>query len=1228
MTDKKSRPAVQERIRALKISYFEQLPEKVGMITSLWKYLTEENWSADKHEQFYREVHSLAGSGETFGFKQLSTHARQLEKFFSNTNETAQPTPDTIDQLSALVNALVEVVNTFEFDPDETTTLLAESQKPQPNHTAPAISTEQIYLLLNDQLETEGFVSLLESKAQKVTVFRGFDELNEAIRQTIPQALVMDIEYSEGKTSGIDALAEIHNRAPNLPLLAISSKDDIETRLAVLRSGIGHLFTRPLDSKRLVGLLLNIINRTADSPYRVLIVDDDVQLSGFYAETLGAENIIVETLNKALSVIDTINSFKPDLILLDIHMDDINGIEAATLIRQFPEHDTIPIIFLSTETNIQSQLSAIDQVGDFIKKPVWPEYLITTVISKCRHARKLRETQLNLEKTLREYESQKLAMDQHSIVSISDAGGKITYVNHRFCDISGYNEAELIGQDHRIVKSNEHSPEFYKQLWTTIRAGDVWHGEIKNRKKNGEPYWVESTIVPFLNKAGNPYQYISVRTDITAIKNNEIAEKNTKQRLTEQNTALVILTNNEKLFEHDRTAAFKTITEITAETLHIDRASIWFFDNNQSELHCETLYNNIEKQHQTQESLLFNALPEHIRKVLHERIIVVDDVKLEAQSHHEANKNYLNQNGICSVMSAGIYSGGICVGMVCFETITDVRHWWPEDTNFITTIADFVGLLLEQWERLAAQNALKESELRLKQSQEFANIGTIDLEIPTMNLYWSDIVTPLLGYAPGTSPGFDKFINAIDPRDRDNVIAELTECLENGDEFNREFRVVWPDKVIRWLSGSGNITYDDNGKPLHMLGVIRDITVRKNVQDELILAKENAEQANRAKSEFLSRMSHELRTPMNAILGFAQLLEVGDDNLTASQADSVDEILNAGRHLLELINEVLDLSRIEAGKLELHCEVVDFSSIFDECIKLLTPLAREKNISVNNNLDTSHSLNVYADRMRLKQVIVNLLSNAIKYNHDNGSITVSCSQKPNDKLKISISDTGIGIAEEQHPYVFQAFERAGLNNSGIEGSGIGLVITKHLVDLMGGSIHFESNIGQGSTFYIELPQDQEVADIHIHHKSIRSNKVIKTQKAISTTFSILYIEDNLANMKLVNNILTKRESVKLIPAITAEEGLKLAQVNPPNLILLDINLPGMDGFEALDEIKENNKLKDIPVIAVTAQAMPYDIERYKQSGFSDYMAKPLEVSKLLKIIDDYIKLDDKKKHQA
>lgn len=392
-----------------------------------------------------------------------------------------------------------------------------------------------------------------------------------------------------------------------------------------------------------------------------------------------------------------------------------------------------------------------------------------------------------------------------------------------------------------------------------------------------------------------------------------------------------------------------------------------------------------------------------------------------------------------------------------------------------------------------------------------------------------------------------------------------------------------------------------------VLDTLTQRLLRRNL--ELVQAKAEAEAANQAKSEFLSSMSHELRTPMNAILGFGQLLEI-DDTLAAEHKDNVREILNGGRHLLELINEVLDLAKIESGHIELSLEPVEVDTVIQECLTLMATLAVRRGIQIAH--DGVTGMVVRADRTRLKQVLLNLLSNAIKYNHVGGHVQLDVRTVGADRLRMVVTDTGPGISAERLAELFQPFNRLGAENSNIEGSGIGLTITRRLVELMGGVVVVESEVGVGSTFWIELPRESLPAS---HPKDTAADGQTLAQRLAAAQHTVLYIEDNPANVRLVAQILGQRQHIHLLTAHTPELGLELARARRPELILLDINMPGMDGYQVLALLKADEQLKAIPVVAVTANALPRDLARGKAAGFKGYLTKPLNVQKFLKTID-------------
>ena len=388
----------------------------------------------------------------------------------------------------------------------------------------------------------------------------------------------------------------------------------------------------------------------------------------------------------------------------------------------------------------------------------------------------------------------------------------------------------------------------------------------------------------------------------------------------------------------------------------------------------------------------------------------------------------------------------------------------------------------------------------------------------------------------------------------------------------------------------------------------------KNV--ELEQARFIADKANLAKSDFLSSMSHELRTPLSAILGFAQMMEIGASPPTDSQKRSIEQILKAGWYLLELINEILDLAQIESGRLSMSLEPVSLAEVLRECEAMVVPQAQKRGISLAfTHFDMPCIVKV--DRTRVKQVLINLLSNAIKYNRTGGNVVVESVLTTAKSIRISVRDTGDGLEPEQLAQLFQLFNRLGKESNDEQGTGIGLVVSKRLVELMGGVIGVESTVGVGSVFWIELNLTTET---HAAAAAAVSESLAPFLSQGDTALqTLLYVEDNPANLMLVEEIIARRPDIRLLSAGDGNSGIKIARASLPDVILMDINLPGISGFDALKILAADQSTLHIPVIALSANAMPRDIEKGLEAGFFRYLTKPIKINEFMSTLDEAMK---------
>ena len=772
----------------------------------------------------------------------------------------------------------------------------------------------------------------------------------------------------------------------------------------------------------------------------------------------------------------------------------------------------------------------------------------------------LKRAKEEAEAALREADALRATINEHAIVSVADASGRIIDVNPAFCEISGYTREELIGQDHHVVNSGVHPRKFWVDMWRTIAAGRPWRGEVCNRAKDGSIYWVDSMIAPFRDADGRIVKYVSIRTDITARKRAE--------------------------------ARITRTTEMLRRTGTMARVGGW-------ELDVETM-----------------------RPTWSDEVYAIHEVDPRTPVEIAAAKRYYPEEAEIRIQEAiqNAIHRQAGFDLVLPFTTAKGNHLWVrtqgepviENGRVTRIVGAFQDVTQEVTQKLRAEEQAERVELTVRSG----GLGTWDWNCVTGDVIFNDIWATMLGYEPGEIEGHIRtWERLVHPDDMPHVTRVLTDHMEGRTpEYRCEHRLLRRDGTWAWVLDSGMvIKRDEEGRPLRAAGVHVDITKSKELERTLSEAKKAAEAATRTKSEFLANMSHEIRTPLTAILGYADLLrEEGEtDTAPPRRLETIDTIRTAGQHLLTVINDILDLSKIEAGKMTVETIDTPVVQILHEVQSLIGPRAGGKGVGLSTRFETSVPDRIQCDPTRLRQILMNLVGNAAKFT-EAGSITIAV-RVERDRLIIDVEDTGPGMSHEQAAALFAPFSQADATVTRKHGgTGLGLVICRRLGELLGGSVSLvRTGLGAGSCFRVELP-----AVLSPGARLVSGFDVFQAERAapaspeIRLAGNILLAEDGVDNQRLIAFHL-RRAGASVEIADNGRHALE--KLTAPgarfDLLLTDMQMPEIDGYTLARALRRQGSR--IPIVALTAHAMAEDRQKCIDAGCDDYASKPIEKATLL-----------------
>lgn len=1062
-----------------------------------------------------------------------------------------------------------------------------------------------------------------EKTAEQVNVVFDSNELLRSLDSAHHNTIIIDELWLGTLGVNIFDWAKQINNSISHSVIYFTNNIDFNKRLQAVRNKISLVYHAGYDENLIIQAVEKDFAEHEQRSGRLLIVSGDRELSGVIKYLLMQTGLTIDHYeNPSDELLKRLRKNKYDLIIVDYYLDDIYGNELVMILRQDKSLAFVPVVYLYARTDIGCDIHDDVISGDsHVIDAYEPCNIVETINHVVRRSASAGKLGKYMADVQQDNENRRRVLDAHNIVSVSDLAGRIVDVNPKFCEISGYSRDELIGKNHRIINSCMHSKAFFKDMWETISSGQIWHGEICNRKKTGELYWVESTIVPLLDEKGQPYQYMSARTDVSHIKQIENDLRLSEDRLMRsqsfanigtwdwdiQNGSLYWSPKVPPLFGYEEgeiTINYESFLEAVHPDdrgLVVDGVAQCIRQGREYETEYRCVWKDGTVRWMLERGDVVrneNGEPLHMLGVVMD---ITERKKAELQSKKQQSLLDLLRNGLGRYIRNNNINEAADYMLEGLLELTESQYGIIGEVSYDESNKAYIkvhAISNMAWD----QKAMDFYSRHYKEGMEFRRLDNlIGYGLKSGQPVISDdpMNDSRRGGLPDGHPPIDSFLS-VPVYHGNNMIAIY--CMANK-------KSGYDESIIEFLKPF-NVTYSS------IVNADRMASLQTQTLTELKVSRQEAIDANRAKSHFLSNMSHELRTPLNAILGFGQLLEMNlEQNLSLQQLDNVSEIIKAGQHLLSLINEVLDLTKIEAGKVDLHMEPVAVLDTVVDCINIIYPLAEQKNIRIHvaNDNKFSHQVNVMADSLRLRQVMLNLLSNSIKYNKTNGEVLVSVDVNEGNKVRINIKDTGYGISVNQQNKVFESFNRLGAEKREIEGTGIGLVICKKIVEIMGGEMGFTSVPDEGSCFWVEFEATNEVANT-FSEEFASHVEVISDTDSVTATKKVIYVEDNLANIRLMASLFEGLENIELIKIHESRLAMDKIRDQKPDIVLLDINMPGIDGYQILREIKNSPGLCNTTVIAVSANAMPREIEKGLRLGFDEYVTKPVAVPRFLKMI--------------